>query len=200
MKEISIYSVIIIIISITVIYIKQLVQRKIKPALAMWLFFSIAIGISMITYLRDGEYTLYDNIMNATDLVYVVTVTIAIIIFGDKSSKFTAFDKGCLIMVSIIIVFWLFTNNNQITNILMQLILIIAYFPVMKRLLTLKENTESFPVWIGMLIAPAISLLSSKGILAIIYSGRAILCVSLLLLLMLRVEILSRRRTDNNRS
>jgi hypothetical protein len=198
MREFSIYSVIIISISITVIYIKQLVQKKIRPALAMWIFFSIAIGISMVTYLKDGDFTLYDNIMNATDLVYVVTVTIAILIFGDKSSKFTTFDKGCLVLVFIIVLFWLLTNNNQITNILMQLILVIAYFPVMKRLLTLKENTESFTVWIGMLIGPAISLLSSKGMLATIYSGRAILCVSLLLLLMLRVEIMDRRRKQKN--
>jgi hypothetical protein len=197
MKEISIYSVIVIIVSITVMYIRQLLLRKIKPALAMWLFFSIAIGISMITYLKEGDYTYYDNIMNAVDLVYVVTVTIAILVFGDKSSRFTTFDKGCLAAVLGIIVFWLFTSNHQVTNILMQIILVIAYFPVVKRLLSLKENTEPFSVWIGMLIAPALSLFSSNGILAKIYSGRAIICVSLLLLLMLRVEILNRRKSQN---
>lgn len=199
MKEISIYSVIIIILIITVIYIRELLKKKIKPALAMWISFSIAIVISMITYLKEGDNSLYDNIMNATDLVYVVTVSVAIIFFGDKSSRFTRFDKGCLITVLIISVFWFFTNNHLITNILMQIILVIAYFPVVKRLITSKENTEPFIVWIGMLVAPSIALFSSKGMLATIYSTRAIICVSILLILMLRIEILNKRRSQNGR-
>ena len=197
MRELSIISVVIIIITITVIYIRQLLKKKIKPALAMWIFFSIAIVISMITYLKEGNYTLLDNIMNATDLVYVVTVSVAIIFFGDKSSGFTQFDKGCLIGVLIISVFWLFTKDHLVTNILMQAILIIAYFPVVMRLITLKENTEPFIVWIGMLVAPSLALLSTKGMLATIYSLRAIICVSILLLLMLRIEILNKRRNKN---
>lgn len=197
MKEISIYSVIIIILIITVIYIRELLKKKIKPALAMWISFSIAIVISMITYLKEGDNSLYDNIMNATDLVYVVIVSVAIIFFGDKSSRFTRFDKGCLIAVLIISIFWFFTNNHLITNILMQTILVIAYFPVVKRLITSKENTEPFIVWIGMLVAPSIALFSSKGMLATIYSTRAIICVSILLILMLRIEILNKRRSQN---
>lgn len=196
-RELSIISVVIIIITITVIYIRQLLKKKIKPALAMWIFFSIAIIISMITYLKEGNYTLLDNIMNATDLFYVVTVSVAIICFGEKSSGFTRFDKGCLIGVLIISVFWLFTKDHLVTNILMQAILIIAYFPVVMRLITLKENTEPFIVWIGMLIAPSLALLSTKGMLATIYSLRAIICVSVLLILMLRIEILNKRRNKN---
>jgi len=78
----------------------------------------------------------------------------------------------------------------------MQSILIIAYFPVVKRLLDSKENTEPFSVWIGMLLAPMIALLSSRGTLATIYSVRAIICVGLLLLLMLWIEILKKRRAQ----
>jgi hypothetical protein len=194
MREFSIFAVIIIILSIMVRYIWLLVKKEIKPALAMWLFFSIAIVMSFLTYLSDGGYGFLDNIMNAADLIYVVTIFMAIAIFGDKSSKFTKFDTGCLIAVSIIVVFWIFTQNHRVTNLLMQVILIIAYFPVVKRLLDSKENTEPFSVWIGMLLAPSISLLSSKGTLATIYSVRAIICVSLLLLLMLRIEILNKKR------
>jgi hypothetical protein len=194
MKELSIYSVVIISIFITVTYIRQLLKRKIRPALAMWIFFSIAIIISMITYLREGNYSILDNIMNAADLVYVVSVTVAIIIFGDKSSRFTRFDIGCLIAVILITVFWFFTQDHLATNLLMQSILVIAYFPVVNRLLRSKENTEPFLVWIGMLIAPLIALLSSRGLLAVIYSTRAIICVSILLALMLRVELLNQRR------
>jgi hypothetical protein len=194
MREFSIYGVIIIILFILVRYISLLVKKKIKPALAMWTFFSIAIVMSIITYLSDGNYGFLDNILNTVDLVYVLTICIAILIFGDKSSKFTRFDKGCLAAVIIIVAFWVFTQNHKVTNILMQAILVIAYFPVVKRLLDAKKNTEPFSVWIGMLLAPVLALMSSKGVLATIYSVRAIICVSLLLLLMLRIEILNRKK------
>jgi hypothetical protein len=197
MKEISIYLVISIIMVIMVRYIFLLVRKEIKPALAMWLFFSIAISMSLITYRSEGGYGILDNIMNTVDLVYVVTVTIAIFLFGDRSSRFTGFDRTCLMAVLLIVLFWLFTRNHRITNILMQAVMVIAYFPVVRRLLELKENTEPFTVWIGMLIAPFIALLSSKGTLATIYSVRAILCVSILLLLMLRIELLKLKTNKN---
>ena len=164
----------------------------------MWLSFSVAIVMSFITYVSDGGYGFSDNIMNAADLVYVITISLAIFIFGDKSSKLTTFDIGCLAAVFIIVAFWFFTHNHKITNLLMQAILIIAYFPVVKRLLDSRENTEPFSVWIGMLVAPSIALFSSKGTLATIYSVRAIICVSLLLLLMIRIEVLNRRRKRQN--
>jgi len=190
MRELSIYMVILIILIIMVRYIRLLVRKKIKPALAMWLFFSIAIIMSLVTYRSEGGYGLLDNIMNTVDLVYVVTVCIAIFLFGDKSSKFSRFDRGCLAAVILILIFWIFTQNHWLTNIMMQAILVIAYFPVAKRLIDTRENTEPFSVWIGMLVAPSIALFSSKGTLATIYSVRAIICIGILLLLMLRIEIL----------
>jgi hypothetical protein len=197
MKEFSIYAVILITLVIMVRYILLLVRQEIKPALAMWLFFSVAIIMSLVTYRSEGGYGLLDNIMNTVDLIYVVTVCVAIFLFGDKSSKFTRFDRGCLTAVMIILLFWIFTQNHWLTNIMMQAVLVIAYFPVVKRLLDSRENTEPFSVWIGMLLAPAIALISSKGTLATIYSVRALICVSILLLLMLRIEYLKLRNNKN---
>ena len=190
MREISIFAVVLITLVIMIRYITLLVRKEIKPALAMWLFFSVAIVMSLVTYRSEGGYGLLDNIMNTVDLIYVVTVCIAIFLFGDRNSRFSRFDKGCMVAVGIIMLFWIFTQNHRLTNILMQVILVIAYFPVVKRLLESRENTEPFSVWIGMLLAPSIALLSSKGTLATIYSVRAIICVSTLLLLMLRIELL----------
>lgn len=191
MKGFSIFSVSLIILIITVRYIWLLSKNKIKPALAMWIIFSIAISLSLITYISGGNYRLSDNIMNTVDLFYVLTISAAIFIFGDKKSRFSGFDKGCLISVLIILIFWIFTQNHAVTNIMIQLILVIAYFPVIKRMIDSGENSESFLVWTGMLIAPAVSLLSSKGLLASIYSIRAIICVSILLILMLRIEFIN---------
>jgi hypothetical protein len=193
MRNFSIYAVSVINLIILLRYCILLYKRRIQPALAMWVFFSIAVIMSLITYLADGNYSFWDNILNSTDVILVVTVSVAIAIFGERSSRFTAFDKGCLVAVICIVGFWIFTQNHMVTNLAIQAILVIAYFPVVKRLLESRLNTEPFSVWILMLIAPIFALLSSKGLLACIYSWRAIVCVSLLLLLMLRVEIVAKK-------
>lgn len=159
----------------------------------MWIFFTIAVAISLATYMESDNFSLLDNILNTTDLVLAVSVTVAIYFFGDHTTRFTRFDKGCLVAVLIILLFWLITQNHFITHTLTQGILIIAYFPVIRRLWKTRENGESFVVWTGMLVAPMLSLLSSKGMLATIYSVRAIICILILMLLMLRVEIRAKK-------
>lgn len=181
-------------ILITVRYVYQLVKKEIKPALAMWIMFSVAVIMSLVTYLSESNYGFLDNILNTIDVIYVVSISVAIAIWGDKSSKITRFDIGCLVAVGLIVIFWLFTQNHLVTNVLIQAILVIAYFPVVKRLMETKENNEPILIWIGMLIAPVFSLLSSKGILATVYSVRAIICVGTLLILMFLIEKADRKR------
>lgn len=164
----------------------------------MWVMFSVAVIMSLVTYLSESNYGFLDNILNTVDVIYVVFISVAIAIWGDKSSKITRFDIGCLVVVGLIVIFWLFTQNHLVTNFLIQSILVIAYFPVVKRLMETRENTEPFLIWTGMLIAPVLSLLSSKGLLATVYSVRAIICVGLLLLLMLWVEVSGKKRMRSN--
>jgi hypothetical protein len=190
-RQISIGSVSILNLAIGCWYCWLTYKKEIKPALAMWIFFTIAVGISLLTYLESDQFSLLDNILNATDLVLTATVSIVIYFFGDITSRFSRFDKGCLIAVMVIVGFWFITKNHVITHILTQVILVIAYFPVVSRLWKTLENSESFVVWIAMLLASGLSLLSSKGALATLYSVRAIVCISVLLVLMLRVEYLN---------
>ncbi len=195
MEEFSIIAVSLINLFIGIRYCVLIYRREIKPALAMWLFFALAVIMSLITYLGDGDFSMWDNILNTTDILLTVTVTIFIIIYGDHSSKFNKFDLGCLVAVVLIIIFWLFTKNHLIANLLIQSIIVIAYFPVVRRLIVSKENTESFTVWFAMMLAPVFALISSKGFLATVYSVRAIICVGLLLILMLRIEYLYKKKT-----
>lgn len=193
MQEFTAITVSAINIIIALAYLVLLIKKKIKPALAMWLFFSLAVSMSLITYLKEGNYGFWDNALNTADLFLTIFVTILIFIVGDKSTKFNKFDLVCLGFVGIIVIFWIITQNHLVTNLGIQLILIIAYFPVVKRMLTAKENTESFFIWILLMIAPFISLVSSKGALATVYAVRAILCTGLLLLLMFRIETQNRK-------
>jgi len=194
LKTFVIFAVAALNLFIAVIYCVQMIKKRSKPALAMWFFFSIAVGISLVTYLKDGNYQFFDNVLNSLDLILVVFVTIAILVLGDKTTWFNKFDLGCLIAVLIIVLFWFVSKNHWVTNISVQLILVIAYFPVVRRMLKAKENTEPFSVWIALMLAPVFSLLTSKGELASVYAIRAIACTGLLLALMIRIE-LKRRKT-----
>jgi len=193
MKEFSIISVSIINIIIGLRYCILIYKNKIKPALAMWSFFTLAVAMSLITYMAEGNFSLLDNILNTTDLILVSTVSVMIYIYGDKSSRFTSFDKGCLVAVALITLFWFITKTHYLSHIMIQGVLVIAYFPVIRRLWQSKENTEPFSVWILLMIAPIFALLSSKGILASVYSYRAIVSTGLLLILMLRIEYLNKK-------
>lgn len=195
-RQISIASVSILNLAITVWYCWLTYKQKIRPALAMWIFFTIAVGISLTTYLKSDHFSLLDNILNTTDLALTAIISIAIYLFGDHTSRFSRFDKGCLIAVMVIVLFWFITKNHLVTHLMTQSILIIAYFPVVSRLWKTRENGESFIIWTGMLLAPVLALLSSKGILATIYSVRAIVCIVVLLMLMFRVEYLKRKRSE----
>ena len=193
-RETSIIAVVAINFFILARYCWLIWKDRIKPAMAMWVFFSIAVGGSLATYLSSGDYSFLDNIQNTTDLVFVLTVTVFVFIFGDRSTRFNTFDVGCLIAVLVIVVLWLIFQNHVVSNVSIQVILIIAYFPVISRIWNSNENTESFAAWIGLFLAPCISLFSSKGVLATIYSLRAIISTSVLLALMVRAEL--RQRND----
>jgi hypothetical protein len=193
MKEFVAIAVSAINLFIAASYFWLMLKKRSKPALAMWLFFSLAVAMSLVTYLKEGNYGFWDNALNTTDLFLVVFVTICILIFGDKSTRFNRFDTWCLVAVVLIILFWVISQNHLLTNLGIQLILVIAYFPVVRRMLKTNENTEPFIVWIALMIAPVISLITSKGALAAIYAIRAIACTGLLLALMVRIEVKNKK-------
>ena len=179
---------------ILVRYIYLLYHKKISPSLAMWTFFSLAVGISLFTYFAESHHNISDNILNFTDLIVVVSISIAILIWGDKSTRFNRFDVGCLIAVIGIIAFWVISKNHVVTNYSVQSIMVISYFPVLGRMMNQKKNTEPFSTWIAFLFAAGISLFANKGWLASVYAIRALLCTGTLLILMMRIEIKNREK------
>ena len=188
MRILSISAVVTINLLIGLRYVWLLRRKKISPALAMWVFFTIATVGSLLTYLGEGQFGLLDNILNTADILLVAGVAVAILLYGDRSTRFTRFDLGCLGAVLVIIAVWAITQEHVIAHSAIQAILVIAYFPVVRRMWTTNRNTESFSMWIGLMLAPVFSLLSSKGLLATVYAVRAIACTGALLLLMIRLE------------
>lgn len=179
---------------LAVYYYYLISRKKIRPSLAMWVFFFLAISMSLFTYLKNDEFSALDNILNTADLFFVASVTLSILIFGDTHSHFNRFDKWCLAVVGGILLFWFFTQNHYVTNILVQGILVVAYFPVVNRMLVSGENHESYLIWGGMLLAGFLALPISEGSLAFIYITRTIVSIVGLLGLMLYVDSKKRRK------
>ncbi len=196
MRLFSLVAVVALNLFILVRYVGLIREKRIQPALAMWVFFTIAVVGSFVTFLSEGSHGPLDNILNTSDMALVGCVTVAILLFGDKTSRFTRFDLGCLGAVAAILVFWGFTREHAAAHLAIQAILVIAYVPVIQRIWQADRNTESFAAWIGMLAAAALSLLSSEGWLATVYSVRAVICTSLLLALMTRARWRERRRSS----
>lgn len=175
-------------------YTTLIIRQRIRPALAMWVFFFVAVAGSLATYLAEGDHGPWDNILNTADLLLVGWVAGVIWIFGDRSTRFTRFDLGCTGAVLVILGGWALTRSHLLANLAIQSILVIAYLPVVRRLSAARENTESFSAWIAMMVAPFFALLSSEGLLASVYAIRAIVCTSVLLALMTRTELRVRAR------
>ena len=188
MREFSIAAVVMTNLLIGIRYCWLIRRGRISPALAMWVFFTIATVGSLLTYLAEGDYSLLDNILNTADIALVGFVSIWIALYGDRSTRFSRFDLGCLVAVLIIVAVWAVTHQHVVAHSAIQAILVIAYFPVVKRMWRSDRNTESFFMWIGLLLAPIFSLLSSEGTLATVYAVRTIVCTSTLLTLMIRAE------------
>lgn len=192
MEKFSFYSVIILNLIITVYYVVLTVRRKIKPSLAMWIFFLIAILGSLFSYMLEGDFTPLDNILNTSDILLSLSITVTIALFGDKFSKFNKTDIICLVIVTGILVFWYFSKAHFTTHLSLQVIQAMAYIPVFQRMLKSGKNNESFTVWGVVLLISVLSLFTAKGILAYIYSIRAIVCVIILLSFMAYLELKNR--------
>lgn len=186
------YFVIVINTIFCVRYCILTISKKIKPSLAMWLFFTIAVTGSLFSYLLESNYTVWDNILNSSDLILCAVITTVILMFGAKESRMDRFDLLCLTVVVLILLFWLLSKAHFSTHISLQIIQLIAYIPVIRKMIKSGENTESFFAWILLLLVSAISLFSAKGILAVVYSLRATICVAILLIIMSVLEFRSR--------
>ena len=79
MRTLSISAVVTINLLIGVRYVWLLRKHRISPALAMWVFFTIATVGSLLTYLGEGRFSPLDNILNTADILLVAGVTVAIL-------------------------------------------------------------------------------------------------------------------------
>jgi len=163
-------------------YCYLILDGSVHPAFATWLIFFIAVAISFSSYLlKKGLSGWWINIQNATD-VFFVTLALILIIrqSGWKIFPLNLYDKACLVLTAGIVLFWLAKRATQ-------LLLVIGYFPTLEKI-WFQANQESYFLWGSYWLASLIALIpavNARDWLAALYSTRAFVMISIVLLSMI---------------
>jgi len=177
----------VIVLTVGVRYSYQVYKKQISPALSTWLIFLTGVLLSFATYIVAEDKDFQSGILNTADVFTVSIIVFSIVIFGNISVTFKTFEKKYLIGASGIILFWVLSKNSFTSNLLVQIIMVIGYFPTIQNLIKEKRNTESFSAWILVLLAGIIALypaINGGNLLAVIYASRNISMAGILLGLM----------------
>lgn len=140
------------------IYIYGIIQKTIHPVFSTWLFFSVASLLSFSSnYMETGIEGISSNLYNIIDGCFVL-ITTALTYFYLKNQHFNHSESQLLYYVLWLWVFWVLSfffppftrqtkriliNNNSITHISVQIILVLAYIPLWKQLRNATQHKES---------------------------------------------------------
>lgn len=174
-------------------------KREIELVFSTWFLFAIASTMSLVSYLQTENHDIWNNMINAADLFTLWSIVTMLFFCNRRDNKnlfeFSQFEIKCLIGAVIIFFFWVISGSFATVYFLVQALLIVAYFPTIKKLWKADRNSESFSVWIaGFAVCLLAFYLPIKNIgkgdyLPIIYGIRAMAMVSLILFLMLRIKL-----------
>ena len=168
-------------------YIYQVWKREISPALSTWIIFLLGTGLSLATYAIEEDHDFLSGILNTMDIIVVVAVLAAIIIWGNRKMRFKPFEKWYLWGVGAIVAYGMLSGDAWTSNILTQILISVGYFPTIQNLLTEKKNTESFTGWILVAVAGFIALYPATvngNVLATLYATRTVVLVAAIIAIM----------------
>lgn len=193
MKDLSVWVVALSVAVAVFFYCRKIYRKEAEPALSTWLIFFTATFLSFLSYCFSENWDWKSGIMNFSDTAGDFIVLGFIVAVGDKSKKrLKPFEKKYLAGAAFIVLFWIFSQNAFTANLLLQLLLIIGYFPTIQNMISEKKNTEPMAGWAIIFIAALFALypaIVEGNALAVIYAGRAITMLSIVLSLMVYYEI-----------
>lgn len=168
-------------------------QGEIQPVLATWVLFLVAVGLSFMTYWSTTKHSVAGNIINVVDLFNVCLIMFSILVLGKNIRLgFNLFEIGCLVASGTILIFWRLSRKHATSNMALQAIMTVAYFPMFYQLWHASRNTEQLGVWVLVWVASAIALIPAtidRDKLGFIYAMRSLSMVSVVLILMFRINL-----------
>lgn len=193
MKRITALVVSFLMSVVAIRYCYLIASGEIHPVLATWLLFSLATGVGIWTYMRaDSKRDIVTNIANTSDVFATWSILLFLLFFGKGTRYvFNPFEILCVVAVVVILIYWRLSKRANASNIAINVILVIGYFPTIAWLWESVDNTESFSVWTIVLISSLIALynpIKQRDWFALLYASRAVVLVSIVIGLMVRIE------------
>jgi hypothetical protein len=186
----------------TFIYVRGIRNNTVKPILATRVFLLLAFLLTFLTnYSQTGVHGLSANIFNIVDFLSIFATFLAMAKSGNNHRKWTKFEKICLYIVILIFLIWIVSGQNILANILIQIILVIAYLPTLIHLWKSKENTESLSAWSFDFIASIFGMvipLQTMDLLPLIYGVRSTISTFAIILLIWRIKFKEATLEKNN--
>jgi hypothetical protein len=191
MKGYAAIAVAVILVVASLPYVYQIARRQVWPTLSTWIILVVATSLNVASYLVATGVDVLSGILGVTDALVSWVILIVTVRSAGFKLQLQAFEKYYLAVAGVIVLFWMVSRDAFVTNLLMQLLITMGCSATIQRLLCATENHESFLFWGLSLIAVTISLYPAAvdgNLLAVLYSIRSVVIVSVILLLMLRLH------------
>jgi len=199
MQNFTQVTTLLVVLSSGIWYSYQTYLGRVKPVLSTWLIILTGASLSLITYLLASDWNIRSGILNIADVANLAIIVTSILLWSKAKTKLCSFEKWYFLGMGFIVMFWLLSSNAFISNLLLQGLIWIGYFPTIHKLAVEKTNTESYLSWGGALLAGLIALPIAIGnILALIYVVRTIVMISIVLFLMYFYENKERKLNKQN--
>jgi hypothetical protein len=190
MKGYAAIAVAVILIAASLPYVYQITRRHVVPTLSTWIILAVATSLNVASYLVATRVDVLSGVLGLTDALVSWLILIATVRAAGLKLTFQTFEKYYLTGAGCIVLFWIISRDAFLTNLLMQILITIGCSSTIQSLLYAKENHESFIFWGLGLIAVTLSLYPAAvdgNLLAVLYSLRSIVIVSVILSLMIRL-------------
>ena len=195
MKDLCIWLVAIVTIASGCRFAYQVRSGAASVTLSTWIIALTACGLSLATYAVAEKHDFRSGILNFMDVFGTAIIVFSVLRWGKRGLRLKPFEKWYLGGVMGVLLIWWLTGNAVGSNLVAQVLLLIAYIPTLQNLLTTKRNSESFTGWGLGLTASTLALypaFSDGNTLAEVYAVRAVASVIIVLSLMTYYELRNR--------
>ncbi len=187
-----------VMIAVSAWYIRLLLRNQIETVIASWILGTATLSLSFGTYWTSPKHTFSGNAANLGAMIGCWAVLLVLFWLKAKGKVkigITSFQKGCLGVAGLIAALWaviiLNRGTGALPNVLTQILMLLSYVMLYKKLWHSQENKESFVLWGGICLSSLIGLrpaIMSGEWQSILYCSLSVLRTAIVVVLMIRLE------------
>lgn len=195
MYEAAVLGTVVLMMVSAVDYVRRAWIRETNPVPASWILIVVTMALSFSMYWQSPKKSWTGNIALTSALVNTSIIFIGVIAtnirYGTLKVAFDKTQKWCLASGVGIMVFWMIMKSPLISYILVQCIVLVAYFATAKRLWKAERSTEPLFLWIAAFCANLCAIypaLVKNDPFTWIYIGRVVPSTLFVIYLIARIK------------